>query len=307
MSHPIITKAVPYPDQTTLSPKKRTTSPSVIMHGLDASGRQISLLNDEDELLWNTSRSHPSHAAPSFYSQKALRTSTTPNTPQLLRSESYDSGTSLEPISPMTPMYEPAMRYAPTLGTARSPFDEQFPDGLIFAGMKRRPSALSDSHRSLSYEDDSSATTPTSERAEKGGKRYPCRFRDLHGCEKTFTTSGHASRHSKIHTSEKSIPCSFQGCLKKFTRTDNMKQHLETHYKDKSRHSRPPLSERRSSSSSTKAPSRNKAVSATLASLPSPMLGTWELPQAGRRPSAVHAPASGLDVLAMAIACQDDA
>ncbi|KAK3311330.1 uncharacterized protein B0T15DRAFT_71336 [Chaetomium strumarium] len=281
------------------------------MHGLDASGRQISLLNDDDDLLWNTSRSHPSQPAPSYYSQKALRTSTTPNTPQLLRSDSYDSGTSLEPISPMTPMYEPAMRYAPSIGTARSPFDEQFPDGLIFAGMKRRPSTLSDSHRSLSYEDDSSATTPTSERAEKGGRRYPCRFRDTHGCDKTFTTSGHASRHSKIHTSEKSIPCSFQGCLKKFTRTDNMKQHLETHYKDRIRSSRPSLSERRSSSASTKSSAgRSKAVSAasaTTAPLPCPVNGVWEQPQPGRRPSAVHLPASGLDVLALAIACQDDA
>ncbi|KAJ6782946.1 hypothetical protein PWT90_08937 [Aphanocladium album] len=30
-------------------------------------------------------------------------------------------------------------------------------------------------------------------------KRYPCRFRNSHGCEKTFITSGHASRHSKTH------------------------------------------------------------------------------------------------------------
>jgi uncharacterized Zn-finger protein len=282
------------------------------MHGLDASGRQISLLNDDNDLLWNISRSHPSHAAPSHYSQKAPRTSTTPNTPQLLRSESYDSGTSLEPISPMTPMYEPTMRFAPTIGTgvARSPFDEQFPDGLVFAGMKRRPSTLSDSHRSLSYEDDSSATTPTSERAEKGQRRYPCRFRDLHGCDKTFTTSGHASRHSKIHTSEKSIPCSFQGCTKKFTRTDNMKQHLETHYKDKARPSRPSLSERRSSSASAKSSGRSKALSAasaTTASLPSPISSTWEPPQPSHRPIAVHSPVSGLDVLALAIACQDEA
>ncbi|KAK4238240.1 transcriptional regulator NRG1 [Achaetomium macrosporum] len=277
------------------------------MHGLDASGRRISLLNDEDDLLWNTSRSHPSYyTAPSHYSQKAPRTSTTPNTPQLLRSDSYDSRTSLEPISPMTPMYEPALRYAPTVATARSPFDEQFPDGLVFAGTKRRPSTLSDSHRSLSYEDDSSASTPTSERPEKGGRRYPCRFRDIHGCEKTFTTSGHASRHSKIHTSEKSITCSFQGCLKKFTRTDNMKQHLETHYKDKSRSSRPSLSERRSSSASAKSSSRSKAVSAATPPLPPPISGAWEPPHPGRRPSAVHSPASGLDVLALAIACQDD-
>ncbi|KAL5347593.1 transcriptional repressor [Pseudogymnoascus australis] len=48
-------------------------------------------------------------------------------------------------------------------------------------------------------------------------------------CQKTFSTSGHTKRHSKIHTSTKDISCTFSGCLKMFTRTDNMKQHLETH------------------------------------------------------------------------------
>ncbi|KAH8663164.1 hypothetical protein BGZ60DRAFT_341109, partial [Tricladium varicosporioides] len=74
--------------------------------------------------------------------------------------------------------------------------------------------------------------------SEKGGsKRYQCRYRETIGCDKTFTTSGHASRHSKIHTAEKAVPCTYKGCQKKFTRNDNMKQHLETHYKDRSRSS----------------------------------------------------------------------
>ncbi|OBT89481.1 hypothetical protein VE02_01078 [Pseudogymnoascus sp. 03VT05] len=81
------------------------------------------------------------------------------------------------------------------------------------------------------------ATTVTA----SGTKRYHCRYADAVGCEKTFTTSGHASRHSKIHTCEKGIQCAFPGCLKKFTRADNMKQHLETHYKD-SRRPRPSTS-----------------------------------------------------------------
>jgi hypothetical protein len=63
-------------------------------------------------------------------------------------------------------------------------------------------------------------------------KRHPCRFKQTLGCKKTFTTSGHASRHSRIHIAKKGIDCMFCGCHKKFTRTDNMKQHLETHYKD---------------------------------------------------------------------------
>ncbi|EDO04309.1 hypothetical protein SS1G_06792 [Sclerotinia sclerotiorum 1980 UF-70] len=69
------------------------------------------------------------------------------------------------------------------------------------------------------------------------GRRYSCRFKESHRCNKTFTTSGHASRHAKIHTAEKMVRCTFVGCVKKFTRADNMKQHLDTHYKDKPRSS----------------------------------------------------------------------
>jgi hypothetical protein len=91
----------------------------------------------------------------------------------------------------------------------------------------RRGSAYSEG-----YDEDAYVSRPV---LEKGPKRYPCRFRATHGCDKTFTTSGHASRHSKIHTAEKAVACTHPGCEKKFTRADNMKQHLETHYKGKSR------------------------------------------------------------------------
>ncbi|OBT60120.1 hypothetical protein VE03_10542 [Pseudogymnoascus sp. 23342-1-I1] len=70
-----------------------------------------------------------------------------------------------------------------------------------------------------------------------GTKLYHCRYRytTAVGCEKTFTTLGHASRHSKIHTCEKGIQCIFPSCPRKFTRADNMKQHLETHLEDSRR------------------------------------------------------------------------
>jgi len=87
--------------------------------------------------------------------------------------------------------------------------------------------------RTSSYDEDH--VSGGSPERSGSGKRYPCRFKDSHGCDKTFTTSGHASRHSKIHTAEKAVHCTFPSCQKKFTRADNMKQHLETHYKDRSR------------------------------------------------------------------------
>ena len=57
--------------------------------------------------------------------------------------------------------------------------------------------------------------------------KYPCPYAVSHGCSATFTTSGHAARHGKKHTGEKSVHCPV--CNKAFTRKDNMKQHIRTH------------------------------------------------------------------------------
>ncbi|EAW07813.1 C2H2-type zinc finger protein [Aspergillus clavatus NRRL 1] len=63
----------------------------------------------------------------------------------------------------------------------------------------------------------------------KGSRKnkYPCPYANSHGCTATFTTSGHAARHGKKHTGEKSVHCPI--CNKAFTRKDNMKQHIRTH------------------------------------------------------------------------------
>jgi len=68
--------------------------------------------------------------------------------------------------------------------------------------------------------------------ASKQKKRYPCKYAQKLNCDKTFTTSGHASRHSKIHLGVKNILCEYPGCTKKFTRNDNMKQHYKTHFRN---------------------------------------------------------------------------
>ncbi|KAL0936624.1 C2H2 transcription factor [Colletotrichum truncatum] len=301
------------------------------MHARDATGRQVSLLNDEpvvqpmpQRLSYRTANqviSQPFHPA-------SRSNSSSPHTPELLRSDSYDSNASSDPLSPLTPTSYDSVR-ATGFPSGQHMFDEydQIPS--------KRP-AYANNSRANSYEEDSSATSPMPERP---GKRYPCRYRDSHGCEKTFTTSGHASRHSKIHTAEKAVQCTFHGCQKKFTRADNMKQHLETHYKDKSRSSasakaaaRSSLgalstSGRRSSSASSRTAISSRAprdqpmwdaetyggYPPGQAPLPSPVTakGTWDLRGLNlpllSRPSAVRTPSSGLDALAMAVACQEGA
>lgn len=78
------------------------------------------------------------------------------------------------------------------------------------------------------------ANTATEGRSQSGNSRgtgrknkYPCPYAASHGCSATFTTSGHAARHGKKHTGEKSVHCPI--CNKAFTRKDNMKQHIRTH------------------------------------------------------------------------------
>lgn len=79
-----------------------------------------------------------------------------------------------------------------------------------------------------------STTALEASTSQSGGTRgtgrknkYPCPYAASHGCSATFTTSGHAARHGKKHTGEKSVHCPI--CNKAFTRKDNMKQHIRTH------------------------------------------------------------------------------
>jgi len=208
-----------------------------------------------------------------------------------------------EPVSPTTPLFGSG-HYA----DGRTPYEEYADHASPYVAGSR---AHYSNSRAGSYDADSVVGMPT---GDKAAKRYPCRYKDSHRCDKTFTTSGHASRHSKIHTAEKAVPCSFEGCTKKFTRADNMKQHLDTHYKEKyprhssssSRASLGSPSERRSSTSSKSLSSGPK----TLSSLPGD--ACWDMsglcvPPLQSRPSARRNPSAGLDALAMAVACQREA
>ncbi|KAG9232078.1 putative transcriptional regulator NRG1 [Amylocarpus encephaloides] len=302
-----------------------TTRPS--MHARDSSGRQVSLLNDEP--------SQHRHSSSSIFSSRSISDlspsscSGSPPTPALMRADSFDSQHTNDAASPITPHSELRRQNSFPNGapshTAHSHFDyrERTPSYDDFAvpqyGMRSTP-AYGEAYDDEAYHHGSLL--------ERGGKRFSCRYRDTLGCEKTFTTSGHASRHSKIHTAEKAVPCTFQGCQKKFTRNDNMKQHLETHYRDRSRSSalsksgaNPPVltlragirKSGRAASRPTTPPTRN-ASTAGMPPIIDPALYSpidWHRPAVQRTfqpPDSPHAfeqslsPTSngGLDALAMA-------
>ncbi|RKP02218.1 hypothetical protein CXG81DRAFT_6529, partial [Caulochytrium protostelioides] len=48
-------------------------------------------------------------------------------------------------------------------------------------------------------------------------------------CGKTFSTSGHLARHTRIHLNLKPFKCEMAGCSARFGRLDNMRQHYKTH------------------------------------------------------------------------------
>ncbi|RPA99352.1 hypothetical protein L873DRAFT_920668 [Choiromyces venosus 120613-1] len=58
---------------------------------------------------------------------------------------------------------------------------------------------------------------------KRTSRRYTCH------CGKSFTTSGHLARHTRIHTGEKNYICPEAGCGARFSRQDNCMQHYRTH------------------------------------------------------------------------------
>jgi hypothetical protein len=243
------------------------------MQARDSSGRQVSLLNDEPSLedhnLYPASPSRHDVAPQMTRSNSSVSDSSSQSTPDLLRSNSYDSSTANDSSSPLTPSLSDFSRRESYSSYVKVSYDQRHERPSMYSGYpsKRHSSASVRSgygdYRRSSYEDDPIARS-TSDQAGSGSssstKRYPCRYKESHGCDKTFTTSGHASRHSKIHTAEKAVGCSFTGCVKKFTRADNMKQHLETHFKERSRSS---ASHKSSHSTSPSASSPSTASNST--------------------------------------------
>jgi hypothetical protein len=213
------------------------------MSARDSSGKKVSLLCDESQPSYPTYAPYDGNMRRSHSNGSGQSTASSPRTPDLLRSDSYDSQTANGPRSPLTPSLPPMMA---SLGRPYAPYYEKYeqqpyhdfpPMQQHHMGQSMRPQ-YGERRHSFAQDTYDEESMMRGDPSDKGLKRYPCRYRESQGCTKTFTTSGHASRHAKIHSAEKAVACEYAGCPKKFTRSDNMKQHLETHFKGKSGSSR---------------------------------------------------------------------
>lgn len=132
----------------------------------------------------------------------------------------------VQPVSPGSSDGS-AYDYFTSQRSAYHPYARQDPRREPYRFPSRGPAAprTPPETRSSTSETTSSQTGATRGTGRKN--KYPCPYAASHGCSSTFTTSGHAARHSKKHTGEKSVHCPI--CNKAFTRKDNMKQHIRTH------------------------------------------------------------------------------
>ena len=200
------------------------------MEGKDSAGRRVSLLNGpirpaatplvhtRTSSFATTSSRADSYAASSHeWSPKF-----SPRTPDLFRSDSWSSSQhSTDPSSPRTPSSHPD----PSTPTLEASQLKALPHSDYSEYYATRNGSLPEL---LPGKVTSEVVETDLEKSIK--KRHPCGLAAKTGCDKMFTTSGHAARHAKVHTGEKDTPC--PECGKHFARVDNMKQHLKTHKKD---------------------------------------------------------------------------
>lgn len=215
------------------------------MDGKNSIGRRISLLNDNEG---RTSGRLPS-VAPSLHSRTSSYTSVrslSPPTPQLVRSDSADSGAMQTP-SPITPSFSfeglsvshkpasPVFSAAASLYAAPAakeaapsmyPPNPQHPSSWIYPPYSAAPQP---GLFRTSVSPPSADRQPSSSAPKLPAKKnqYPCPMAKQYNCTDYFTTSGHAARHAKKHTGKKDAIC--PECNKAFTRKDNMEQHRRTH------------------------------------------------------------------------------
>ncbi|EPE09197.1 conidial septation protein [Ophiostoma piceae UAMH 11346] len=255
------------------------------MDAYDSSGRRISLLsNDDEEYSFTNTPYAPRKSRNAASSSSAYP----PDTPELTRSHSFGSQST---HNPQTPVMPDMFFHRRTSDDSQQECESPMSDVMTASQLQDLEALGQPSH--LSHHTASSAP---------GRRKFPCRLAKEFNCEKTFTTSGHASRHAKIHSQHKHIRCTYDGCTKTFTRTDNMKQHLETHFRDKSGRDKSRRStSRRRSDGSVRSHRRSSSIMSHGSPYPVFADVEYQAPELAQRASFDRrSSGTGMDILAIA-------
>lgn len=208
----------------------------------------VSILNNDDHPSFAVRSSHGVSRQPSTSSSYSLQSEQQPRTllPDYSYGAPYTESTARSPgrvkRQPFDPVSE-AMQPASPGSSDCSSYDyitqnsaiSYYPSGRQDSYAYPPPTIAPAEKRLSGHSTSDPPSPPRSIGGSKDGagakgtkkNKYPCPFAASHGCSATFTTSGHAARHGKKHTGEKSVHCPI--CNKAFTRKDNMKQHIRTH------------------------------------------------------------------------------
>ncbi|KAF2131354.1 hypothetical protein P153DRAFT_364948 [Dothidotthia symphoricarpi CBS 119687] len=209
------------------------------MDGQDASGRRVSLLNDNPQappLIRLPSISPSLRSRTSSYTSSRVGS---PPTPYLVRSNSSDSVESMQTPSPITPDFNFDSHGLESPVFAQAGFFSQQKDFASAYPPVPQPSGplpyhpTGASQAAVYFQPQQQTIEPrvappsASSNARPKKNSYPCPLAQQYNCSDYFTTSGHAARHAKKHTGKKDAFC--PECNKAFTRKDNMEQHRRTH------------------------------------------------------------------------------
>lgn len=223
----------------------KTHAPRTLMRPSLSRHRMHSSQAEKDPWDYNSfhhnSRSNSSYSIYSNASASSLESA--PSTsisrnPGLERHDSSDSCQSI-PISPVTPI-EPSLLCAPVAIVPSHASVQELAAGAALTSMRSQPTCVNRPTVLTTYPSSPYMATPTSPvhevqrsqsprslRDANGNRMYPCPLASSFRCEQHFSTSGHARRHSRIHTGERGAEC--PECGQKFSRQDNMQQHRRTH------------------------------------------------------------------------------
>ncbi|KAF8474767.1 hypothetical protein BDZ91DRAFT_711668 [Kalaharituber pfeilii] len=202
-----------------------------------SSGRRVSLLcaDETDYSSWSSNvaptpplspdhlKRRP-HRACSMESSASSVSSVEPSSPRRVYSPPTPPNLFLPPLEKLIPVSEhhffpplPSRSNSFSTSPIVSPLSSTMEENVI-PTVSQAPSIATISNPPSPKS--SSAASPVIKRSSR---RYTCQ------CGKSFTTSGHLARHTRIHTGEKNYVCPEPNCGARFSRQDNCMQHYRTH------------------------------------------------------------------------------